>query len=371
MGFFCEVCNKQYTRTTKIKHDKTKIHSKNLKNTNINVNDDNNTNFKELNDNNTDDNNTNFKELNDNLPEYNLIPLIINFSGKQNCLYDRFEKLSKDYNGYFFYEELYKKEKLSIEFIKEFKDVLFINHIFENYKTMGFNILEFVREFYNDFNWYDINKNLKNFGFDNIQFVREFKHKLCWKYMTKKLKIYDFNTIDFVREFKDELKWDIITGNLKIFGFNNIEFIKEFQDKLDWEVITRNLKFFEFNYNEFVRKFSDKLYWSIMYTHLKKNGFNNIGFKYEFIDKFQLYNREKILKSYKININLLRKYKDKFSYYDWGDISKKLKEYNLHNFFFVNEFKDYIVWDNVDDDIFNQFKNFIPRKYILIKRYQK
>ena len=31
MGFFCEVCNKQYTsRTTKIKHEKTKIHTKNF-----------------------------------------------------------------------------------------------------------------------------------------------------------------------------------------------------------------------------------------------------------------------------------------------------------------------------------------------------
>jgi hypothetical protein len=196
-----------------------------------------------------------FKDLNENINEYNLIKKIIDYSGKQNTLYDKYERLLIKYDCDLYCERIYKKNILS---------------------------LDFIREFQNKLNWYKITIKLKIWKFNTIIFIREFKDKLDWSVISWNLMNYNLNTIDFIREFKNKIEWnssyeqiDCMTYNLKEYNLNTIEFIREFKDKLNWVTITKELKENNLNTIDFIKEFENELKWKyIEYDELLYKNFN-------------------------------------------------------------------------------------------------
>ena len=184
---------------------------------------------------------TSFKELNNNLNEYNLIRKVIEYSGKQNCLHDEYERLIIKYKCDLTDPRLYKKEKLSIEFIRYFKDELNWLDLIKNLKNYYLNNIEFIKEFNDRVLWEIISEDFKKYNFDNIEFIREFKNKIHWFHISENLKKYNFNNIEFIREFKDKIVYfDVNKFNIEGFNFNNIELLKEFTDYIEWNYIIKS-----------------------------------------------------------------------------------------------------------------------------------
>ena len=255
----------------------------------------------------------NFQELNNKLPEYHLIPLIINFSGKQNYLYDKYEYLYDKYKS-FHNTDLYKNEKLSIEFIKEFKEYIKDYYVIDYLKELGFNTIEFIREFFNhnDYNnWLKISRNLKKDGFDNIEFVKEFQDKLIWRELSR-LYNYNFNNIEFIRQFQNKIYFGTVGFILKDIGLDDIEFIREFKHKFINNMgLSENLKIYGFYNIDFIREFKDILDWYII----------SENFVYHFC---------------------------------------------INNIEIIKEFNNYIHWNKVKKDVFIKYLKYIPRKFIIM-----
>ena len=162
--------------------------------------------------------NISFDYLNNNIPEYHLITLIIKFSGQQNCLYDTFEKLLEDFNGYFFYnEDFYKNERLTIEFVREFKKELKWEYVNKYFVQFDVDLFNFICEFEEDLDMNHIFGRLWRYGPYSIKIIRKFKDKLSymhWVWVCKDLhyfNIYGFNDFEILSEFKYYIKWQMFS----------------------------------------------------------------------------------------------------------------------------------------------------------------
>jgi hypothetical protein len=148
---------------------------------------------------------TTFQELNENLNEYYLIKECIKYSGKINIeLEKQYDRLIKKY-GDLENRNLYRRDNLSIEFIRKFEDKLDWNQLKYLFRKHNLNIIEFIREFSDKLDWMVITYYLELYKFNNIEFLREFQDKLNWEIISRKLKAYKLNTIEIITEFKDKL----------------------------------------------------------------------------------------------------------------------------------------------------------------------
>jgi hypothetical protein len=148
---------------------------------------------------------TSFQELNENLNEYYLIKECIKYSGKINIeLEKQYDRLIKKY-GDLENRNLYRRDNLSIEFIRKFEDKLDWNQLKYLFRKHNLNIIEFIREFSDKLDWMVITYYLELYKFNNIEFLREFQDKLNWEIISRKLKAYKLNTIEIITEFKDKL----------------------------------------------------------------------------------------------------------------------------------------------------------------------
>jgi hypothetical protein len=200
-----------------------------------------------------------FEDLNKNLNEYNLITKIIDYSGKRNTLYDEYERLLTKYNCKLYNNLQLYNENLSIEFIREFKDILNWESISKKLQKSKYNTVEFIREFKDELNWCYIR--IEDYDPNPIDLIREFQIDMYWINLSNNLEKYNLNTIEFIREFKDKVKWYYITDFLLKYNFNKIDFIREFQDELNWDIITKKLEEWNLNKIDFIREFKYKINW--------------------------------------------------------------------------------------------------------------
>jgi hypothetical protein len=146
-----------------------------------------------------------FQELNENLNEYYLIQECINFSGKINIELEKQYYILMEKYGDLENRNLYRRDNLSIEFIRKFEDKLDWNQLKYLFRKHNLNIIEFIREFSDKLDWMVITYYLELYKFNNIEFLREFQDKLNWEIISRKLKAYKLNTIEIITEFKDKL----------------------------------------------------------------------------------------------------------------------------------------------------------------------
>jgi hypothetical protein len=316
-----------------------------------------------------------FKELNENVNEYNLIIKIIEYSGKQNTVYDEYERRLKKHNYKTFKKEMYNN--LQIEVIREFKDTISWWRLTESLNTLNYlnksNIMDFIKEFKCYIQFFFFEKNIEIFNLNKIEFIREFKDRLNWWYLTNNLKKLKMNTIDFIREFKDKIKWYYISNNLEKYNLNSIELIKEFEDKLNFNEILNTLKC-NLKKIEFVKNFQDKLQLRLIIKskedYDKYKDILKLKYKIYYRNKYsscytlngldipdekkKLYNEyNSLLKKYnydifnkelynnKLSVEIIREF-SKCLY--WYQITKNLKEFNLNTIEFIREFKNEVYW---------------------------
>ena len=189
-------------------------------------------------------------------------------------------------------------QKLSEDFIREFKDQVYWYYISADQKLSE----SFIREFQNKVNWINISANQKL----SEDFIREFKDKIDWNY------IYYFQKLseDFICEFQDKVDWRGISANQKL----SEDFIREFKDKVKWYYISRYQKLSE----SFIREFKNKVDWDcISYSQPLSESFIE-----EFKDKIDIETQ-------------------KLSHHDNRTIEQKRKEMsdyaNKHNLRFEND----------------------------------
>ena len=133
------------------------------------------------------------------------------------------------------------EQKLSEDFIREFKDYVDWGWISENQKLSE----SFIREFQDKVDWYWVSSHQKL----SESFIREFQDKVDWGRISITQKLSE----DFIREFQDRVKWYWISKFQKL----SEDFIREFKNKADWVCISAHQKLSE----NFIREFKDDIYW--------------------------------------------------------------------------------------------------------------
>jgi len=108
-----------------------------------------------------------------------------------------------------------KKNTLSVDFIREFKDKV-------DWKTICINQTlseDFIREFKDKVDWYGNWYKISMHQTLSEDFIREFQDKVYWNYIS----CYQTLSEDFIREFKDKLPIYVgVTANLGLDNIDNI-----------------------------------------------------------------------------------------------------------------------------------------------------
>ncbi len=104
---------------------------------------------------------------------------------------------------------------------------------------------DFIREFKDKIVWYWISKNQKL----SEDFIREFQNKINWYRISDHQKLSE----DFIREFQNYVDW----GNISTYQKLSENFICEFKNKVDWGWISIHQKLSE----NFIHKFKNKVNW--------------------------------------------------------------------------------------------------------------
>jgi len=170
---------------------------------------------------------------------------------------------------------IYQHEKLSEEFIREFKDEVDWHYISEcqklsedfirefkdkvNWKGISYkqNLSEdFIREFSDLVNWPNISIHQKL----SEDFISEFKYKVDWDYISCYQKLSE----DFIREFQNNVEWSFISTYQKL----SEDFIREFKDKVSWSRISSCQKLSE----DFIREFQDEVIWYYISKYQRLSG---------------------------------------------------------------------------------------------------
>jgi hypothetical protein len=286
-----------------------------------------------------------FKELNNSLNEYNLVKLILNYSGKYNCLYDEFKRLSLKY-GNIYKEEVYTNEKLSIDFIREFKDFLSWCYITSNIKELGFYNMDFLTEFKDYLHWDDI----RDFPVKYINELQPIIDKISWSGILMEKSDYKLNKINTINKYYKYLNIQKIQQYICIFDNDiNLHLFRLLKNKLNWTKIIYDLR-----YNKLLK---DINFLKEFKNYIDYHTFNNwvsqdFRFTPEIIDIFKnkiCWNdyTDYLLKKKKLDFKLFQKYK---KYLNWDFISKNIKEdkFDIH---FINKFKNNLNWFDILDTI--------------------
>ena len=144
------------------------------------------------------------------------------------------------------WDEISIYQKLSKEFINEFKD-------------------------YVDWCYISCHQNLSE------NFIREFQYKVKWKYISKYQKLSE----DFIREFQDDVDWDEISEYQKL----SSEFIEEFEFDLDIDEDNWLYKSTDFKKQQIV---DCGLYechedYFIAYKAIRNDRYSHFNFQYQYL----------------------------------------------------------------------------------------
>ena len=206
------------------------------------------------------------------------------------------------------------EQKLSEDFIREFKDKVDWEWISRNQKLLE----SFIREFkdYVDWEWISENQKLSK------SFIREFQNEVCWEWISESQKLSE----SFIREFQDKVDWYWVSINQKL----SESFIREFQDKVDWYWISKYQKLS----NEFIEEFKDKLNlnkikesWHYKTTDEKKQAVIDTGLYECHEDYFIAY--KGIRSDRYSNYNFQYKYEKGGIYESWCDCSNDENSFGL------------------------------------------
>ena len=91
------------------------------------------------------------------------------------------------------------------------------------------NKLDWEKYYDSDFDWKDYAFYRNNKLTED--FIREFKDKVSWTYISINQKLSE----DFIREFKDKVDWEYISKYQKL----SKDFIIEFKDRVNWTLISK------------------------------------------------------------------------------------------------------------------------------------
>jgi len=153
----------------------------------------------------------------------------------------------------FFYDKFIRIDKINYTFLNKYPELILY---FKNSKKLKLSVLywtyisefqklseEFIREFKDKVNWHYISHKQKL----SESFIREFQDKVNWSYISAYQKLSE----SFIREFKDKVNWHNISENQIL----SESFIREFQDKVKWSTISKYQNLSE----SFIEEFQDKL----------------------------------------------------------------------------------------------------------------
>ena len=205
-------------------------------------------------------------------------------------------------------------QKLSENFIREFQDKVFWYGISECQ-----NLSEsFIREFQDKMDWVDISTYQKL----SESFISEFQDNVNWYRISE----YQHLSEDFIREFQNKVDWDCISKFQKLSN----EFIREFRYKVLWEDISMSQHLSE----DFIREFKDKLHiieikdsWHYKTTEEKKQAVIDTGL-YECHDTYFLAYKGIRSDRYS-NYNFQYKYEKDGIYESWCDCSNEENSFGL------------------------------------------
>ena len=140
-------------------------------------------------------------------------------------------------------------QDLSEDFIRKFSIKKFSDRWFWYYISMHQKLSEdFIREFKDKVYWQGICMNQKL----SESFIREFKNELGLEYIST----YQELSESFIREFKDEWNWSYISKFQKL----SEDFIEEFKDRVDWH----NIYVFQILSPNFAQKYKNKINFSLV-----------------------------------------------------------------------------------------------------------
>ena len=205
-------------------------------------------------------------------------------------------------------------QKLSEDFIREFKDNVDWGWISANQKLSE----SFIREFQDrvDWDWISVTQKLSE------DFIREFQDRVDWFYISNYQKLSE----SFIREFQDKVYWYWISETQKL----SEDFIREFQDKVDWYWISVTQKLS----NEFIEEFKDRINlnkikdsWHYKTTEEKKQAVIDTGL-YECHDTYFI--AYKGIRSDRYSkYNFQYKYEKGGTYESWYDCSNDENSFGL------------------------------------------
>ena len=115
---------------------------------------------------------------------------------------------------------------------------------------------DFIREFKDKVDW-DLIGQYQHLSED---FIWEFKDKVNWAAISERQRLSE----KFIGDFADEVFWYCISKSQQL----SEDFIREFTDKVDWSWISMHQRLSE----DFIREFKDKVnwYWISKYQHLSE-----------------------------------------------------------------------------------------------------
>jgi hypothetical protein len=212
-----------------------------------------------------------------------------------------------------------KCEKLSEDFIREFKDCVDWFYI-SRYQVLSES---FMREFKDYIYW-------NCFGIVQVlseSLIRDFKDKVSWDYISR----FQALSEPFIEEFKDEVSWYFISEYQKLsepfiekyknyVNWINVSacqklsesFIRKFEESVDWISIIRNQILSE----DFIREFKDRIYlpYAIKYQKLSDDFIKESNLTFDKDDTW-LYKSTEEKKQTVINTGLYECHDDYFIAY--------------------------------------------------------
>ena len=114
----------------------------------------------------------------------------------------------------FFYDKFIRIDKINYTFLNKYPELILY---FKNSKKLKLSVLYWTY--------------ISEFQKLSEEFIREFKDKVNWHYISHKQKLSE----SFIREFKDKVNWHNISENQIL----SESFIREFQDKVKWSTISK------------------------------------------------------------------------------------------------------------------------------------
>jgi len=204
---------------------------------------------------------------------------------------------------------------------------------------------DFIRNFKDEINWTTISRNQKLSEY----FIREFKDKVDWCYIS----IHQELSEDFIQEFKDRVDWRYISINQELSG----DFIQEFKGRVDWYYISIYQKLSKGFIKEFKNRINLKFYLDINKKRTRKEKIKEMM---EYAVRYNLKFDGNYLYAYRVHDHVGRGIYNFANFYEKGkyykdfhcDMREEIKNsfglgiFSLGNIKVKISVKDFGVWIN-------------------------